>query len=157
MQKLIIAAVVGLLSVQSYADDFTDTAKVISSTPIYQTIHGQACYEVPVASQPSGGRSMGGSILGGLAGALLGSQVGQGNGRIAAGAAGAIAGAIAGDRIQNEGNGSNAGGTRHQCNDITKQVVSGYDVKYLYAGHIATTTMATQPGNTISVGVTALD
>ena len=157
MQKMIIATTVALISLQAYADDFTDTAKVISSTPIYQTVHGQACYDVPVASPPSGNRSMGGSILGGLAGALLGSQVGQGNGRIAAGAAGAIAGAIAGDRIQNDGNSSNAGGTQQQCNDITRQVVSGYDVKYLYAGHIAMTTMASRPGNTITVGVTALN
>lgn len=99
---------------------------------------------------------LGGSILGGLAGALLGSQVGQGNGRVAAGAAGAIAGAIAGDRIQNDGN-SNSGGVQQQCNDITKQVVSGYEVKYLYAGHVGTTTMPSQPGNTIEVGVTAID
>jgi uncharacterized protein YcfJ len=156
MNKLILATAIALVSAQVQADDFNDTAKVISSTPIYQTVHGQTCYDVPVQSQPSGNRAMGGSILGGLAGALLGSQVGQGNGRIAAGAAGAIAGAIAGDRIQNDGS-SNAGGTRQQCNDITKQVVSGYEVKYLYAGHIATTTMPSQPGSTIEVGVTAID
>ena len=157
MQKLIIATAIALIPVQAYADDFTDTARVISSTPIYRTVHGQACYDVPIASQPSGNHSIGGSILGGLAGALLGSQVGQGNGRVAAGAAGAIAGAIAGDRIQNDGNNSNAGGTQQQCSDITKQVISGYQVKYVYAGHIAMTTMASQPGNTITVGVTALN
>ena len=157
MKKVIIAAAIALISVQAYADDFTDTAKVISSTPIYRTVHGQACYDVPVPAQPSDKHSMGGSILGGIAGALLGSQVGQGNGRVAAGAAGAIAGAIAGDRMQNDGNNSNAGGTQQQCNDITKQVVSGYQVKYVYAGHVATTTMPDQPGNTIMVGVTAIN
>jgi uncharacterized protein YcfJ len=100
MQKKIIAtAILVAVSIQSRADDFTDTAKVISSRPIYQTVAGQECYNVPVRTQSSGSRSMGGSILGGIAGALLGSQVGQGSGRVAAGAAGAIAGAITGYRM----------------------------------------------------------
>ena len=152
-QKIIVTAMLAVVSIQSWADDFTDTAKVISSRPIYQTVTGQECYNVPV--QTSGNRSMGGSILGGIAGALLGSQVGQGSGRVAAGAAGAIAGAITGDRIQNDGSNSNGGGMQQQCKDVSKQVVAGYEVHYLYGGHEGVTTLPQQPGNTVTVGVTA--
>ncbi len=155
MQKKFIAtAVLAVMSMQAEADDFTDTAKVISSRPIYQTVTGQECYNVPAPAQASDSRSMGGSILGGVAGALLGSQVGQGAGRVAAGAVGAIAGAITGDRIQNDGS-SSGGGTVQQCKDISKQVVTGYEVHYSYAGREGVTTMQQQPGNTITVGVTA--
>lgn len=156
MQKKIIAtAMLVLASIQANADDFTDTAKVVSSRPIYQTVTGQECYNVPAQPQASGDRSMGGSILGGIAGALLGSQVGQGSGRVAAGAVGAIAGAITGDRIQNDGSNTGGGGTVQQCKDISKQVITGYEVHYMYGGHEGVTTMPQQPGNTITVGVTA--
>lgn len=156
-QKIILTAIFAVISTQSQAEDFTDTAKVISSRPIYQTVTGQECYNVPVQVQAPQERSMGGSILGGIAGALLGSQVGEGSGRVAAGAAGAIAGAITGDRLQNDG--SNSGGSgvvmQQQCKEVTKQVVSGYDVHYMYAGREGTTTMPQPPGNTVTVGVTA--
>ena len=156
-QKIILTAIFAAMSIQSQAEDFTDTAKVISSRPIYQTVTGQECYNVPVQVQAPQERSMGGSILGGIAGALLGSQVGEGSGRVAAGAAGAIAGAITGDRLQNDG--SNSGGSgvvmQQQCKEVTKQVVSGYDVHYMYAGREGTTTMPHPPGNTVTVGVTA--
>ena len=158
-QRIILsAAVLAAISMQSQAEDFTDTAKVISSRPIYQSVTGQECYNVPVQVQAAPQeRSMGGSILGGLAGALLGSQVGQGSGRVAAGAAGAIAGAITGDRLQNDGNNSGGSGVvmQQQCKEVSKQIVSGYEVHYMYAGREGTTTMPHPPGNTVTVGVTA--
>ena len=156
-QKIILTAILAAMSIQSQAEDFTDTAKVISSRPIYQSVTGQECYNVPVQVQAAPQeRSMGGSILGGLAGALLGSQVGQGSGRVAAGAAGAIAGAITGDRLQNDGSNSGSGVVmQQQCKEVTKQIVSGYDVRYTYAGREASTTMQQPPGNTVTVSVTA--
>lgn len=156
MQKKIIAtAILAAISIQSMAEDFSDTAKVVSSRPIYQTVTGQECYNVPVQTQSSGDRSMGGSILGGIAGALLGSQVGQGSGRVAAGAAGAIAGAITGDRLQNDGNNGGGVAMQQQCREVSKQVVAGYDVHYLYGGREGATTMPHPPGNSITVEVTA--
>ena len=156
-QKIILTAILAAMSIQSQAEDFTDTAKVISSRPIYQTVTGQECYNMPVQVQVPQERSMGGSILGGIAGALLGSQVGGGSGRVAAGAAGAIAGAITGDRLQNDGSSGSSNGVvmQQQCKEVTKQVVSGYDVHYMYAGREGTTTMPQPPGNTVTVGVTA--
>ncbi len=156
-QRIILSATLALASIQSFAEDFTDTAKVISSRPIYQSVTGQECYNVPVQVQTAPQRSMGGSILGGIAGALLGSQVGEGSGRVAAGAAGAIAGAITGDRLQNDGNSGGGSGVvmQQQCKEITKQIVAGYDVHYMYAGREGTTTMQHLPGNTVTVSVTA--
>lgn len=155
-KKIIIMVMMTTISMCSMADDFTDTAKVISSRPMYQTVTGQECYNVPVQSQQSGEHSMGGSILGGIAGALLGSQVGQGSGRVAAGAAGAIAGAITGDRLQNDSSSGGNGVTmQQQCKDVSKQVISGYEVHYMYGGREGVTTMPQLPGNTLTVGVTA--
>ncbi|MHB1100951.1 MAG: glycine zipper 2TM domain-containing protein, partial [Burkholderiales bacterium] len=78
-----IAVIFGLTSfaaVAAHASDYTDTAKVVSSRPIYQSYTTQECHMVTTTAQPQaqGERQMGGSILGGVAGALLGSQVGQG-------------------------------------------------------------------------------
>ncbi len=154
---ILSAAFLAAISLQSQAEDFTDTAKVISSRPIYRSVSGQECYNVPVQVQAAPQEhAMGGSILGGIAGALLGSQVGQGSGRVAAGAAGAIAGAITGDRLQNDGSSNNGGVVmQQQCKEVTKQIVAGYDVHYMYAGREGTTTMQQPPGNTVKVGVTA--
>ncbi len=154
------AVVFGLASFAAFAvqaSDFTDTAKVVSSKPIYQTYTTQECRMVTVAAPPQaqGGRQMGGSILGGVAGALLGSQVGQGNGRVAAGAVGAIAGAIAGDRIQND-QAQAAPQQQQVCRDVQRQEITGYEVHYIYAGRRASTVTNYPPGNTINIEVTAV-
>lgn len=154
-----IAVIFGLTSfaaVAVHASDFTDTAKVVSSRPIYQSYTTQECHMVTTTVQPQPQeRQMGGSILGGVAGALLGSQVGQGNGRVAAGALGAIAGAITGDRIQNS-QAQAAPQTQQVCRDVQRQEISGYEVHYIYAGHKASTVMSYPPGNTITIEITAV-
>lgn len=155
--KLVVFGLTSLAAVAAQASDFTDTAKVVSSRPIYQSYTTQECRTVTTAPQPQGQgeRQMGGSILGGVAGALLGSQVGQGNGKVAAGALGAIAGAIAGDRIQN--NQAQAVPQSQQvCHDVQRQEISGYEVHYIYAGRKASTVMSYPPGNTINIEVTAV-
>lgn len=96
------AAVLAALPV--HAADFTDTARVVSATPIIERIREprQEC-TTEAASQraPQAERSMVAPVIGGIAGALLGSTVGRGSGRNAATAAGAVVGAIAGDRVAN--------------------------------------------------------
>lgn len=100
-----IAGVIGaLVATQVGATDFTDTAQVISATPIYDRVADtrQECYAEPVASQaPAQERSVAAPILGGVAGAILGSQVGSGRGRDAAAAVGAVVGTVAADRVAN--------------------------------------------------------
>lgn len=84
--------------------DFTDTARVVSATPIIERVTeprqecGPAPAGAPAAQQE---RSLVGPVVGGVAGAVLGHQVGRGSGRTAATAAGAVAGTIIGDRVAN--------------------------------------------------------
>jgi uncharacterized protein YcfJ len=85
-----------------YAADFTDTARVVSSTPIYERITEprRECRTETVQVAPRE-RSIGGAVAGGVAGAVLGGQVGRGSGNTAATGAGAVAGAVIGDQVAN--------------------------------------------------------
>lgn len=102
MNKSMLA--LGLISLfgSAQAGDFTDTAKVISSKPIYERVTEpkRECWTETVQVTPKE-RSVGGAVVGGVAGGVLGSQVGSGHGSTAATAAGAVAGTIAGDRVAN--------------------------------------------------------
>jgi uncharacterized protein YcfJ len=84
------------------AQDLTDTAQVISSTPVIERIiePRQECWQ-EAAGAPARDRNVAAPIIGGVAGALLGSQVGRGSGRTAATAAGAVIGSVVGDRVAN--------------------------------------------------------
>lgn len=106
MKKTISVAVLGAFtSAAIAAPDFTDNARVISSTPIVERIYEprQECEPVSAAPAPVRARSIVGPLVGGMAGALLGSRVGKGSGRNAATAAGAVVGTIVGDRVANPG------------------------------------------------------
>lgn len=86
------------------AADYTDTARVVSATPIVEQVREarQECTpSAPPPRAPATERSVVAPIIGGVAGALLGSTVGKGRGRDVATAAGAIAGTIVGDRVGN--------------------------------------------------------
>lgn len=141
----------------AYAADFFDTARVISSAPIYERVNQphRVCNSDTVQSAPRD-RSIGGSILGGVAGAILGNQVGGGSGRTAATAAGAIAGAVVGDRVANP----NQSGTQQveRCHDVDSysDVIKGYTVTYRYNGKDATVTLPYHPGSTVQVGISVI-
>lgn len=110
-KSLLVLSVISLCG-NAYAADFTDTARVVSSTPIYERVSEpkRECWTETVQVAPRE-RSMGGAVAGGVAGGLLGSQVGRGSGNAAATGAGAIAGAMVGDRVSNsDSNGSAMGG-----------------------------------------------
>lgn len=103
-RNLIFAISSAIVVVNAHAADFTDNARVISSTPIVEKVREprQECFsEAPPQRPAQGERSVIAPIIGGVAGALLGSTVGRGSGRDAATAAGAIAGSIVGDRVAN--------------------------------------------------------
>jgi len=147
------------------AVEMTDTARVVSSSPILEKVTdissdcGREPAYRPVARAPEPERSLVGPIVGGIAGAILGKQVGQGNGNVVATAGGAIAGAVIGDRI-----GNRAAPTAppqyadQQCRRVetTRDVVKGYTVVYRYNGRDATTTLPYNPGDRIAVGITAI-
>src|SRR5512135_3571055 len=85
----------------SHADDaegFTTRARVLSSTPVYDTVNSprRECWTETDGYETRSTRdSNGGAILGAIAGGLIGSTVGKGNGRVAAAAVGAATGATA--------------------------------------------------------------
>lgn len=100
-QSLLLLSTISLCA-NAYAADYTDTAQVVSSTPIYERVNEPrrecSTETVQVAAKE---HSMTGAIVGGVAGGLLGSQVGGGKGSTVATGAGAVAGAVIGDRVDN--------------------------------------------------------
>ncbi len=144
------------------ASDFTDSAQVISSTPIIERVREerQDCSNVPPPqAAPQRDRSYTGSIVGGLAGAILGNQVGQGRGNTAATAVGAVAGAVVGDRIDNRAPQQQAQAQPQRCATIesSREVVKGYNVVYRYNGRDIATTLPYNPGSRVTVGVAIID
>ena len=112
MKKSILMLSMVFFGSNGNAADFTDTAQVISSTPIYERISEprRECTMETVQVTPKE-RSMGGAIMGGVAGGVLGSQVGKGSGNTAATGAGAVAGAVIGDRVANPDSNRSATGS----------------------------------------------
>lgn len=160
-----------IFSGSAWAADFEDTAKVISSTPIYERIAEpkQECWNETVSpvgytasAAPVENHSMGGAIVGGLVGGLAGHQVGKGSGNTAATLAGTIAGALVGERIANNPQGPvsqtpHAREERH-CRQVEnyRDVIRGYNVIYRYNGQDITTRMPFQPGDAVRVAVSVL-
>ena len=154
MKKSLLVLSLVLLSANVQAYDFTDTAKVVSSSPIHERISEpkRECTMESVQVTPKE-RSIGGAVVGGVAGALLGSQVGGGSGSKAATAAGGIAGAIVGDRVANPDQPRTEQVER--CREVmtSREVIKGYTVVYRYNGREVTITLPYQPGPTVKVGV----
>jgi uncharacterized protein YcfJ len=157
--KIIIAAplLLSALAGPVHAADYMDTAPVVSSVPIYQTVSEpqQQCWTESVTRYEEH-RSPGGAIIGGLAGGLLGSTVGKGNGRVASAAVGAAIGALVGDHLGNRDN-SAVAVTRpiQQCQTVEsyRQVLTGYQVTYHYNGRNTTVVLPYDPGPRVSIGV----
>ncbi len=158
MKKSLLALGVFSIAGQVYAADLIDTARVVSSTPIYERVNEprRECSTETIQNAPKE-RSMGGAVLGGITGGLLGSQVGGGSGKTAATAAGAIAGVLVGDRIANPDQPRSEQVER--CRDVSnyRDVIKGYTVIYRYNGREATTTLPYQPGDTVKVGVSLIE
>jgi uncharacterized protein YcfJ len=157
--KLVITATFMLSSVTAGAADYTDSAQVVSSSPIIErTIEPrQECTPVTATAPQSQDRSLVGPIVGGIAGGVLGAQVGKGSGRTAATAAGAIAGAVIGDRIDNRQGVSTQPAQHCRTIETTREIVKGYNVVYRYNGRNITTTLPYDPGRTVRVGISAID
>jgi uncharacterized protein YcfJ len=158
--RAITAAVLAAAGASAMAMDFTDTAPVVSATPIVERViePRQECVSQQNAPAQPQERSMAGAVVGGAAGGLLGAQVGKGSGRTAAAAAGAIAGAIIGDRIDNDRRIASAPQAQ-QCRTVetTREIIRGYTVVYRYNDRDITTTLPYDPGRTVTVGVGVID
>jgi len=141
------------------AADYTDTARVISATPIIERITEprQECTPAARAPAQSRDRSILGPVIGGVAGAVIGSQVGRGSGKTAATAVGAIAGAVAGDRIANSQTANAQPAQVCRTVETTRDVIKGYTVVYRYNRRDITTTMPYNPGRRVRIGISVLD
>jgi uncharacterized protein YcfJ len=101
--RLIAYLALAVASTGVGAADFTDTALVVSSTPVVERViePRQECTTANTpAAQPTE-RGVAAPILGGVTGAVIGRQVGGGSGRDVATGAGAVIGTVAGDRVAN--------------------------------------------------------
>jgi uncharacterized protein YcfJ len=142
-------------------DGFTTRAKVLASTPVYDTVNEprRECWTETVGHETRSvrdGNNTGGAVLGAIAGGLIGSTVGKGNGKVAAAAVGAATGAVVGDRW-------NDGGTRYESrprqvercrdHDDYRQVISGYDVRYRFQGREYSTRLPYDPGKWLTLNV----
>jgi uncharacterized protein YcfJ len=139
------------------AADLTDTARVVSATPIIEKVADVSSDCGPSRGRRAdSGRSMAAPIIGGIAGAILGNQVGKGNGNVAATAGGAIAGAVIGDRVGNRGSRDGYGDDPCRRVESSRDVVKGYNVVYRYNGRDVATVMPYDPGERVSVAISAI-
>ncbi len=156
MKVLVPALMSAIFSISAIANDqYTDTARVLSSTPQFERVNmpRQECRTEYQQSYNNGDHSIVGAVIGGLAGGLLGNTVGRGNGRVAAAAVGAGVGAIAGDRLSNnQYRGSRPVQSCYQV-DNWQTVTNGYLVTYEYNGRTYSTVTNAQPGRYIDVNV----
>lgn len=142
-------------------DGFTARAKVLASTPIYDTINEPRtqCWTETIGYDTRSyrdGNNAGGAVLGAIAGGLLGSTVGKGSGKVAAAAVGAATGVVVGDRWS-DGNRRYESRPRQvercRVQDNYRQVISGYDVRYLFQGREYSTRLPYDPGKWLALDV----
>jgi len=127
-------------------------AKVISSTPVYQTVNvtQQVCSSTPMSvPQPKSGA---GAVMGAIAGGAIGNSMGHGSGNAAATAIGVMGGAILGDRIEGQ---PTVVQNVQTCTPVTSQQnkLAYFDVKYEFAGKQYSVQMPNDPGPFINVSI----
>ncbi len=165
--------VTGLMASQStWADrrhridneSFTDTAKVISVTPIYRSISStrpqRECWEEEVFySEDAGGDNTAlNMIVGGAIGGALGHNIGRHSD--SAKIAGAVIGSAIGyDRAQrHRGRHKLRRGVEERCQTVYEQVsherLDGYRVTYRYRGQTFTTITDEDPGKRLRLRIT---
>jgi uncharacterized protein YcfJ len=157
--KIGIAApfLLSALAAPVFAADYMDSAPVVSSVPVYQTIGEprQQCWTESVTSYEER-RSPGGVILGGVAGGLIGNTIGRGYGRAASTVIGAMVGAVVGDQIANRNSETVAVDRPIQrCQPVQsyRQVLTGYQVTYYYNGRNSTVILPYDPGPRVPIEV----
>ncbi|MDR3394878.1 MAG: glycine zipper 2TM domain-containing protein [Parasulfuritortus sp.] len=138
---------------------YTDTARVVSSTPVYEQVNAptRECWreQTGYTTEPSD-HSYGGAVLGAIVGGVVGHQIGRGGGRDAATAAGAAIGAVTGDNMDNRDRTAQTRPVEEErCRTVDHwtQRVSGYNVVYRYKGGEYSTIMPYDPGATVRLNV----
>jgi len=156
---LVLIALASSANASDYrAPDYTDSARVVSSVPIYQTINEpqQQCWTESITSYEER-RSPGGVILGGVAGGLVGNAIGRGSGRAASTVVGVIIGAAVGDHLANrDSKGVLVSRPIQHCQTVDSyhQILTGYQVTYDYNGRYSTVMLPYNPGPRVPVAIT---
>jgi uncharacterized protein YcfJ len=126
------------------------TANVVRSQPVHQMVTEtlQQCVTETVTPSEKGSS---GAIVGAIVGGVVGNQIGGGSGRDIATGVGVITGAVVGDNMQN------APRTQQRCTPIqnSRSIIVGYDVTWEYLGRQVTQRMDRDPGQFVTVTVTA--
>jgi len=134
----------------------TETARVISSTPIVQqvAVRRNACVDEMVTTD--GQKTGAGAIMGSIAGGALGNAVSKGGGRVATTMLGLVGGAMLGDHIEGPGQPQSQLVRRCQPQTQLESHVAGYQVIYEFAGKQYGVQMPTDPGQFIQVRLTPM-
>ncbi|MEY5098521.1 MAG: hypothetical protein RJA36_1240 [Pseudomonadota bacterium] len=132
----------------------TETARVISSTPVIQqvAVRRNACVDEMATSE--GQKSGAGAIMGGIAGGALGNAIGKGGGRVATTMLGLVGGAMLGDQIEGPGQPQSQMVRRCQPQTLLENRITGYQVMYEFAGKQYGVQMPVDPGQFIQVRLT---
>ena len=150
-----LAAAAALVVPSAYATDFTDTAPVVASVPIFEHVNAprQECWNEQVVTQaPANGGSPLGAIIGGIAGGVVGHQIGSGRGNDLATAGGAVAGAVVGSNVGRDGGGQTRTQDIQRCSETPSQARPEYwDVTYEFRGIEHRIQVTSPPGRTITV------
>jgi uncharacterized protein YcfJ len=148
MQKLLV--LIFMIPALVTAQSLHFTATVVKTQPVHQMVTEtlQQCVTETVTPNEKGS---GGAILGAIVGGVVGNQIGSGSGRDIATGVGVITGAVVGDNMQN------APRTQQRCTPIqnTRSVIVGYDVTWEYLNQRITQRMDRDPGQYVTVTVTA--
>ena len=146
----IYLAILAMLPLTVLGQSLHFTATVVRTVPIHQIITEtlQQCVTETVTPTEKGA---GGAIVGAIVGGVVGNQIGGGSGRDIATGVGVITGAVLGDNMQN------APRTQQRCTPIqnSRSVIVGYDVTWEYLGRRVTQRMDRDPGQYVTVTVTA--
>ncbi len=167
LKSAVLVAGLSLFSTAAFAESSYKQARVVSSTPVYETVvyeePKEVCRQERVAYQEPVRDSKTGGVVGALIGGALGNAVGskKSNKRVGA-AVGGILGYTIGRDIsrRHQANRRNAAVTyRHEqvCNVVyeerTEDHLLGYDVSYVYAGQTYQTRLDRDPGKSLRVRV----
>lgn len=155
-KPILLPTMVGViaLSASGLAQAGSERARVVSSTPIYETVSvpREVCRaeQVVVRGRTSGA----GAIMGGIAGGAMGNAIGGGSGRAIATVVGLIGGAVVGDRIEGRQPDRYETVQRCQTEYVSEQRPAGYNVVYEYAGRQYSMQTPQRPGRYVQVDVT---
>jgi uncharacterized protein YcfJ len=164
--KAVLAISIFSFSISAMAENtpFETRAKVIRAEPEYETIQinnpETECWDEPVHDKYRYSNSDGifPMVIGGVLGGVAGHQFGRGRGNDVSTVAGAVIGSVIGHEMSDSDYEEDYRVTsERRCTEIdhweSKQQLTGYRVKYRYAGHNYFTHTREHPGQWLDIRV----